>query len=84
MPVSLSAQLGSKEQADVRLAGSVMSALRVSMPGIVQSFDPDTVTVVANLRLKAMSRTQMESTSRRHYPCWWMCQWYSRAAEDAR
>ncbi|HCN1845565.1 TPA: translation initiation factor IF-2, partial [Escherichia coli] len=46
MPVSLSAQLGSKEQADVRLAGSVMSALRVSMPGIVQSFDPDTVTVV--------------------------------------
>lgn len=47
MPVSLSAQLGSKEQADVRLAGSVMSALRVSMPGIVQSFDPDTVTVDA-------------------------------------
>ncbi|HCC5434935.1 TPA: translation initiation factor IF-2, partial [Salmonella enterica subsp. enterica serovar Typhi str. CT18] len=46
MPVSLSSQLGSKEQADTRLVGSVMSALRVSMPGIVQSFDPDTVTAV--------------------------------------
>ncbi|HAD7874788.1 TPA_asm: translation initiation factor IF-2, partial [Salmonella enterica subsp. enterica serovar Typhi str. 404ty] len=33
MPVSLSSQLGSKEQADTRLVGSVMSALRVSMPG---------------------------------------------------
>ncbi|HDW8252758.1 TPA: hypothetical protein RM899_002925 [Escherichia coli] len=52
MPVSLSAQLGSKEQADVRLAGSVMSALRVSMPGIVQSFDPDTVTVVVQPAIK--------------------------------
>ena len=52
MPVSLSAQLGSKEQADVKLAGSVMSALRVSMPGIVQSFDPDTVTVVVQPAIK--------------------------------
>ncbi|HBE5967647.1 TPA: translation initiation factor IF-2, partial [Escherichia coli] len=52
MPVSLSAQLGSKEQADVRLAGSVMSALRVSMPGIVQSFNPDTVTVVVQPAIK--------------------------------
>ncbi|HBE5508850.1 TPA: hypothetical protein KMB09_001980 [Escherichia coli] len=52
MPVSLSAQLGNKEQADVRLAGSVMSALRVSMPGIVQSFDPDAVTVVVQPAIK--------------------------------
>ncbi|MBK1779212.1 MAG: hypothetical protein IPZ45_23515 [Escherichia coli] len=52
MPVSLSAQLGNKEQADVRLAGSVMSALRVSMPGIVQSFDPDAVTVVVQPVIK--------------------------------
>ena len=52
MPVSLSAQLGSKEQAEGRLAGSVMSALRVSMPGIVQSFDPDTVTVVVQPAIK--------------------------------
>ncbi|EMU1246830.1 TPA: hypothetical protein P5Z17_001294 [Escherichia coli] len=52
MPVSLSAQLGNKEQADVRLAGSVMSALRVSMPGIVQSFDPDAVTVAVQPAIK--------------------------------
>ncbi|MGG5988406.1 Gp138 family membrane-puncturing spike protein [Salmonella enterica] len=52
MPVSLSSQLGSKEQADTRLAGSVMSALRVSMPGIVQSFDPDTVTAVVQPAIK--------------------------------
>ncbi|ECO8649485.1 hypothetical protein FXR45_16615 [Salmonella enterica] len=52
MPVSLSSQLGSKEQADTRLVGSVMSALRVSMPGIVQSFDPDTVTAVVQPAIK--------------------------------
>ncbi|EBG9599179.1 translation initiation factor IF-2 [Salmonella enterica subsp. enterica] len=52
MPVSLSSQLGSKEQADTRLAGSVMSALRVSMPGIVQSFDPDTLTAVVQPAIK--------------------------------
>lgn len=52
MPVSLSSQLGSKEQADASLAGSIMSALRVSMPGIVQSFDPDTVTAVVQPAIK--------------------------------
>lgn len=52
MTVSLSAQLGSKEQADVRLAGSIMSALRVSMPGIIQSFDPDTVTAIIQPAIK--------------------------------
>ncbi|EAT4435258.1 translation initiation factor IF-2 [Salmonella enterica] len=52
MPVSLSSQLGSKEQADTRLASSIMSALRVSMPGIVQSLDPDTVTAVVQPAIK--------------------------------
>ncbi|HAT2283682.1 TPA: translation initiation factor IF-2 [Citrobacter freundii] len=52
MPVSLSSQLGSKEQADARLAGSIMSSLRVSMPGIVQSFDPGTVTAVVQPAIK--------------------------------
>lgn len=46
MPISLSAQLGSQEQVDASLIGAVMSALRVAMPGIVQSFDPDAVTAV--------------------------------------
>lgn len=52
MPVSLSSQLGSKEQADARLASSILSTLRVSMPGIVQSFDPDTVTAVVQPAIK--------------------------------
>lgn len=52
MPVSLSSQLGSREQADARLAGSIMSSLRVSMPGIVQSFDPGTVTAIVQPAIK--------------------------------
>lgn len=52
MPVSLSAQTGSKEQADSGLAVSILSILRVSMPGIVQSFDPDTVTAVVQPAIK--------------------------------
>lgn len=46
MPVALNSQLGSKEQADAQLAQAIMSAMRVSMPGIIQSFDPDAVTAV--------------------------------------
>lgn len=46
MPVALNSQLGSKEQADAQLAQAIMSAIRVSMPGIIQSFDPDAVTAV--------------------------------------
>lgn len=52
MPVSLSAQTGSKEQADSGLAASILSVLRVSMPGIVQSFNPDTVTAVVQPAIK--------------------------------
>ena len=44
MPVSLNSQLGSKEQADAHLAQAIMSAMRVSIPGIIQSFDPEAVT----------------------------------------
>lgn len=84
MPVSLSAQLGSKEQADVRLAGSVMSALRVSMPGIVQSFDPDTVTVVVQPAIKGYEPDSNGINQSTTLPCWWMCQWYFRAAEAVR
>ncbi len=84
MPVSLSSQLGSKEQADTRLVGSVMSALRVSMPGIVQSFDPDTVTAVVQPAIKGYEPDSNGVSSRRHYRCWWMCRWYFLAAVAAR
>ncbi|MBK4119157.1 translation initiation factor IF-2 [Pluralibacter gergoviae] len=52
MPVSLSSQVGSEEQADAHLAQAIMSEMRVSMPGIIQTFDPDTVTAVIQLAIK--------------------------------
>ena len=54
MPVALNSQLGSKEQADARLAQAIMSAMRVSMPGIIQSFDPDAVTAVVQPAIKGV------------------------------
>lgn len=52
MPVALNSQLGSKEQADAQLAQAIMSAMRVSIPGIIQSFDPDAVTAVVQPAIK--------------------------------
>ncbi|EMX2782454.1 hypothetical protein AAGT70_005687 [Klebsiella variicola] len=54
MPVALNSQLGSKEQTDARLAQAIMSAMRVSMPGIIQSFDPDAVTAVVQPAIKGV------------------------------
>ncbi|MDU5475922.1 Gp138 family membrane-puncturing spike protein [Pantoea sp.] len=44
MPVSLNSQVGSSEQMSEQLYNSIFSMLRVSMPGIIQSFDPHTLT----------------------------------------
>ncbi|MGK4338101.1 Gp138 family membrane-puncturing spike protein [Klebsiella pasteurii] len=54
MPVALNAQLGSKEQADAQMAQAIMSAMRVSIPGIIQSFDPDAVTAVIQPAIKGI------------------------------
>ncbi|ELN0131897.1 MULTISPECIES: Gp138 family membrane-puncturing spike protein [Klebsiella/Raoultella group] len=54
MPVALNSQLGSKEQADAQLAQAIMSAMRVSIPGIIQLFDPDTVTAVIQPAIKGV------------------------------
>ncbi|EMQ1062200.1 Gp138 family membrane-puncturing spike protein [Klebsiella pneumoniae] len=54
MPVALNSQLGSKEQADAQLAQAIMSAMRVSIPGIIQSFDPDAVTAVIQPAIKGV------------------------------
>lgn len=40
MPVTLSAQLGSKEHSDSQLIKKILSMTNVAMPCIVQSFDP--------------------------------------------
>lgn len=58
MPVALNSQLGSKEQADARLAQAIMSAMRVSMPGIIQSFDHDAVTAVVQPAIKGVEQDE--------------------------
>lgn len=58
MPVALNAQLGSKEQANAQLAQAIMSAMRVSMPGIIQSFDPDAVTAVVQPVIKGVEQDE--------------------------
>ncbi|WP_394547210.1 Gp138 family membrane-puncturing spike protein [Pantoea ananatis] len=44
MPVSLDSQVGSSEHMSSQLYNTIFSMLRVSLPGIVQSFDPATCT----------------------------------------
>ncbi|MGT8724758.1 Gp138 family membrane-puncturing spike protein [Klebsiella oxytoca] len=58
MPVALNAQLGSKEQADAQLAQAIMSAIRVSIPGIIQSFDPGTVTAVVQPSIRGVEHDE--------------------------
>lgn len=58
MPVALNSQLGSKEQADAQLAQAIMSAMRVSMPGIIQSFDPAAVTAVVQPAIKGAEKDE--------------------------
>lgn len=58
MPVALNAQLGSKEQADAQLAQAIMSAMRVSIPGIIQSFDTDAVTAVVQPAIKGSEQDE--------------------------
>ena len=58
MPVALNAQLGSKEQAYAQLAQAIMSAMRVSIPGIIQSFNPDAVTAVVQPAIKGAEQDE--------------------------
>ena len=46
MPVSLGSQVGNREQLDAALSEVISAGLRVHMPGIIQSFNPETVTCV--------------------------------------
>ncbi|MGA6473228.1 Gp138 family membrane-puncturing spike protein, partial [Klebsiella sp. K822] len=47
-----------KEQADAQLAQAIMSAMRVSIPGIIQSFDPDAVTAVVQPAIKGAEKDE--------------------------
>lgn len=52
MPVSTQAQTGGQQQSFEALAQSIFSMMRVSMPGIIMSFDPDAVTCVVQPAIK--------------------------------
>lgn len=52
MPVSQQAQSGGQQQSFDTLAASIFSIMRVSIPGIIQSFDPETVTCVVQPAIK--------------------------------
>lgn len=52
MPVSLTSQIGDKQQADQALIDAIKAGMRVSIPGIIQSFDADAVTCVVLPALK--------------------------------
>lgn len=44
MPISTQSQIGGEQQTAQAIADSVSNQIRVAMPGIIQSFDPDAVT----------------------------------------
>lgn len=52
MPVSTQSQLGGDQQATQAIADSVSSQIRVAMPGIIQSFDPDAMTCTVQVALR--------------------------------
>lgn len=52
MPVSQQAQSGGQQQSFDTLAASIFSMMRVSIPGIIQSFDPEAVTCVVQPAIK--------------------------------
>nr|WP_314590129.1 Gp138 family membrane-puncturing spike protein [uncultured Serratia sp.] len=52
MPVSIPSQVGSEQNMATALTDDIMSNLRVALPGIIQSFDPDAVTCVAQPAVK--------------------------------
>lgn len=58
--------------------------IRVALPGIIQSFDPDAVTAVVQPAIRSVEKDNDGNRITKITHCWWMCQWYSRAAEDVR
>ncbi|AIR07177.1 phage baseplate assembly protein V [Cedecea neteri] len=55
MPVSTQSQIGGEQQTAQAIADSVSSQIRVAMPGIIQSFDPDAVTCTVQVALRGVA-----------------------------
>ncbi|EJH9745200.1 phage baseplate protein, partial [Escherichia coli] len=54
MPIPTQSQIGGEQQTAQAIADSVSTQMRVAMPGIIQSFDPDTVTCTAEVALRGI------------------------------
>lgn len=52
MPVPIPSQVGGEQNMATALTDDIMSNLRVALPGIIQSFDPETVTCVVQPAVK--------------------------------
>jgi len=52
MPVSIPSQVGGEQNMTTALTDDIMSNLRVALPGIIQSFDPEAVTCVVQPAVK--------------------------------
>ncbi|MEN4198921.1 Gp138 family membrane-puncturing spike protein [Serratia marcescens] len=52
MPLSIPSQVGGEQNMATALTDDIMSNLRVALPGIIQSFDPETVTCVVQPAVK--------------------------------
>lgn len=59
MPVSTQSQIGGEQQTAQAIAESLATQLRVAMPGIVQSFDPDAVTCTVLPAIRGIIPTQV-------------------------
>lgn len=58
MPVNTSAQLGHESQTLEAHKAAIFSTLRVSMPGIIQSFDPDAITCTVQPAINGMRQNE--------------------------
>ncbi|QUG75959.1 translation initiation factor IF-2 [Erwinia sp. E602] len=54
MPVALNSQVGSRDQLDAILSRQIMSAMRVSTPGIIQSYNPIAMTCTVQPAIKGV------------------------------
>ncbi|WP_312974028.1 Gp138 family membrane-puncturing spike protein [Atlantibacter sp.] len=58
MPVSTQSQIGGEQQTAHAIAENLSTQLRVAMPGIIQSFDPDAVTCTVLPAIRGIIPTQ--------------------------
>lgn len=54
MPIPTQSQIGGEQQTAQAIADSVSTQMRVAMPGIIQSFDPDTVTCTVEVAIRGI------------------------------